>query len=133
MANVIPKRLIFFLLLTGGLFESCYQKQSADYVITDLTTPQRFTFVTNTKSFEVDRLVTINGKIDGCAEIAYFYSGWDTTYVQDKTQWPKNTITINDSISFKVDFEEGFGSKHDFFFIPGDAHKGKLTISIRDI
>jgi hypothetical protein len=133
VADVILKRLIFFLLLTSWLFESCRQKQSADYVITDFTKPQRFTFVTNTNRSEIDRIVTINGKINGCSEIAYFYTGWDTTYVHDKNQWPKNTITINDSISFRVDLEEGSGSKHDFFFLPGDANNGKITISIREL
>lgn len=129
--NVIHRPLktaisVFLLILLN----SCIEKDTV-FEITDLTKPQRFTYITRTNHWEAGKIVTVQGNIKGCSEIAYFYGAeWDTTYLADKTMWPKNTFTINDSISKEMYSEEGDGTKHDFFFLPGDATKGKITIRI---
>lgn len=117
------------VIILSLLLNSCIEKDTV-YEITDLTKEQRFTYITRTSRWEVDKEVTIKGEMDGCVEIAYFYLAPYNFNIENREDWPKYTMTFRDSVSFKFGTEEGDGTKHQFVFIPGDAKKGKITIRI---
>jgi starvation-inducible outer membrane lipoprotein len=74
----IKSSLIFAFALQ---LSSCIEKDTI-FEINDLTKQQHFTYITQTNRSEIDKVVTIEGSIDGCVEIAYFYLDQDTSYIQ---------------------------------------------------
>jgi hypothetical protein len=131
--SMIDRILKLSLVITLALLINACKQKDAVFEITDLTKEQRFNYVTQTWRSPVYKEITITGKIDGCAEVAYFYLVPYNFNIEDRSEWPKHTIMINDSISFKFQAEEGDGVKHRFVFLPGDATKGKITIRIRTL
>jgi hypothetical protein len=130
LKNVINKQskvsLAIYLIL---YLTSCKEKDTV-FEITDLTKEQRFTYVTHTLHGITNKEITMEGEINGCVEIAYFYLAPYNFDIENRKEWPKHTIMFKDSVSYKFQTEEGDKTKHQFVFLPGDATEGKITIRI---
>ena len=131
--NIFKFPKISIVLLLALSCNSCglYDEREVIFEINDVTKQQRFTYVTHADN--VWKEVTMEGHINGCVEIAYFYYGHDSSAIADKNEWPKYTMAFHDSVSFIHQTEEGENARHGFIFIPGDATQGKIRIRVRTL